>query len=355
MKKRVLILGAFVGLLALICALLLHWNKRNTQFQGRTVAEWSIAAYNGDTNAPVALRKLSPRGVALLIVLTDYREPVWRQKMRALVAKSPGFIRARYGPKLAAPDVGLVRIAAVRSLGIIGPDARASIPTLTQIMETIPNQMRTEAATALGRIGKDSLQALTQAVSNVDMAIACAALAGLGEVGRDAARAIPAMLPFMTNVDGNTRLLAGHSLTRIGPAGLLAVIDMQADGDERLQQAAAEYLRRELSSIRPPVLVLRELAHDKSPEIRCRAMKALGQMRPATAHNVRMIMAGLKDSAPAVRLDAVRALENIGGRAAVAVPELKALLQDTDSSVRAAAQSAIQRIESLAHTKPTSP
>jgi len=345
MKKRVFLVAAIVGLLALTGAVLLHGKKERAQFQGKSVAEWSLAAYGGDTNATAALKKLAPGSVALLINLTEYGEPVWRQKLRAVVLKSPRFVRSRFATRLAMPNIWLIRISAVHSLGLIGTEARQAIPALERIMIKVPNEVRGEAARSLGRIGKDSLPVLMSALRDGEPSVQFAAMTGLGEVGEDAAAAIQLMLPFLEHPDGNTRLLAGYNLERIGPAALFAVIELQASGDEKKRQAVIEYFGRQVISTRSPGVVLRELASGPSPEMRRRAFESLGKLRPATAFNVRLLIAGLKDSVPQTRLAAVRGLGNIGSRAAIALPELHNLLNDSDPTLRGDVEGAINSIE----------
>jgi HEAT repeat protein len=113
-----------------------------------------------------------------------------------------------------------VRVAAARSLAIIGPDAQAAIPALDQALHERQLRVRLEAAAALGRIGRDSVPVLMRALQDPDPGIRHAAAFGLGEVGLDAQPAIPLLTQALQDTNQQVRASAAYSLKVIQPRGI---------------------------------------------------------------------------------------------------------------------------------------
>lgn len=73
-----------------------------------------------------------------------------------------------------------VREVAARSLGEIGPDARAAVPALLQAFRDIRISVRGRAAVALGRIGEAAGPALVEAAGDPDARVRAGAVFALG-------------------------------------------------------------------------------------------------------------------------------------------------------------------------------
>jgi len=181
------------------------------------------------------------------------------------------FLRAR----LAAPAGGTVEVpnlegesrpvgpggevvAAIDTLGAIGPDAAPAVPLLLQLVgSNVPERARA-AVTALARVGKETLPELAKAVRKASPQVRGHYLDVLVEVGLDAGVVLPPLLGGLKDDDVEVRQRAAFNLGRLGPKAVAAVkplaallADPKEDGDLRgtaAQAAGARSARRR----RPP-------------------------------------------------------------------------------------------------------
>ena len=116
-----------------------------------------------------------------------------------------------------------VRLAAVWTLGEMGPVAKDAVPALAQALADLNVQVRQTAAWALGAFGpaaKDAVPELARAMSDsgpVVRANAAQALGSIGPAAKDAALALArATLGGHSYVGGN----AANALKAIGPAAV---------------------------------------------------------------------------------------------------------------------------------------
>ena len=133
---------------------------------------------------------------------------------------------------------GNVRVEALRSLRVIGPQAKEAIPALIAALKDPDVDMRRMAAMALGNIGGDpnSVAALAAMLTedhegNADLRAAAAyALAGMGP---QAKAALPALIVALHDRSVVVRAAAVHPLVSLACAG--ASVDIRAAVPHLLQ------------------------------------------------------------------------------------------------------------------------
>jgi len=133
----------------------------------------------------------------------------------------------------------LVRGAAARALGLMGPEAEGAVPALIQALRDQEVLVRANAASALGEIGpeaKDAVPALIQALEDEDSFVRSQAASGLAGIGPQAKDGVPALIQALEDEDWLVRAQAARGLGGIGPEAQAAVPGlMQALEDEHQQ------------------------------------------------------------------------------------------------------------------------
>ena len=224
------------------------------------------------------------------------------------------------------------RSRAATALGQIGPEAKAAVPALAQVLKDDDSSIRTAAARALGNIGTAAVPALLKALQNDDARVRAASVTGLGqispnavsalgEIGADAKAAVPALVAAFKDASNELRTTIVAVLKAIGPV-------------------AVPILTRSLGD------------QENASGVRQGVAMALGTFGRQAKTAVPALEKALKDRGPYVRGAAADALGKIGPAAMHAVPALRALLDDPFVLVRQAARKAIVRIDPRAKLEP---
>jgi HEAT repeat protein len=348
-KKHSLVPLAVIAIGLVIGGTLVYLGVKSS-VRRSAIKTWCLQAYSGDARDADSLKAAGRNAVPVLIELTQYRVPAWRKRLPARVPNLPSSVRQRMVRWLTPPSDITLREAAMRAVGIIGPEARDAVPVLIRALHDPEGDIRWEAARSLAKIGQASLPDLITVLQDETNSARGLAIYALGLVGSEAQPAIPALMPLLTHPNEQLRGSTAYTLTRLGPEAVLTLIDVAAHGSPEARVAAAKVLRQLVSSPESPLLTVRKLAANENPVTRRRAMQALGDLQPATALSVKTLMAALDDPVLEVRLAAIRALENIGAKAGMALPELNRLAGDKEELVQSAARQAIEKIEAAAVT-----
>ena len=262
---------------------------------------------------------------------------------------------------------GLTRWFAAGVLGEIGPEAKAAVPELIHLlrsrdevpaapgsmgfgaMEIQPDRLAVVAAKALGQIGPNARAAvapLAEVLATPDQALRAAAAESLGEIGRDAAPAVPDLVRSLTDPESLVAENAAEALGQIGAPAVTALIEALRgrDPDARRRAIAA------LGGVGPDAAaslhdLVRALA-DPDEETRAAAAEALGHIGdgPTAAAAVPGLLAALKDPDRLVRKTATEALGKVGSRDDRTIPALATMMRDSDREVRDAAADALAMI-----------
>jgi HEAT repeat protein len=234
------------------------------------------------------------------------------------------------------------------TLGEIGPEARAAVPVLAELLaswcEAVDDPW---AATHGWRVGYWAAETL-------------------GRIGPAAEAALPALREALATEDHHVRLAVALALWRIaGRAGealpvLLEALSDPGPGEEgppwrchfprmphlpRTQQAAAEALGQMGAAARSALPALRKALRRGDPGLTVAAASALWQIDRQANEAVQGLVVALPGADDKTRLAAVQVLGQIGPRARDAVPALRRARFDCNAAVRAAAQVALRALE----------
>ena len=232
------------------------------------------------------------------------------------------------------------RWATASILGMIGPPARASVPTLVAALDDAV--YRDNAIHALGGIGRDAAPAvprLARFLDSDDRILRHSVFSVLEKIGAPDESARAFIRPWLTNSDLHERAQAALALAACGepaeqilPTLIELAIDPHFPGEGRdfdLSDRGAEWTSpgmREtlvasiasLGAAAVPQLI--DTMHSRDPKVRRVAVLALGGIGPAASASVPRLMELLDDDQ--VWDAAAEALGHIGDEAHAAVPKL---------------------------------
>jgi HEAT repeat protein len=218
-KKRLLALLAVTGFCVMVGLLVLRLESRKSVYQGKSIKTWLLQLSTSDPKArdeaEAAFRALGTNAVPELARLLRADDARWRTLIWSHTARIPRPVRGPIMQRLAPPNAYLIRPAAARALGKLGPAAAAAEPDLVRALQDKVNGTCWEAGRALGRIGKLSVPDLTRALQDGDTLVRSAAACGLGEAGPDAVSAVPLLTDMLTRGNSNEQQIASQSLTKI--------------------------------------------------------------------------------------------------------------------------------------------
>jgi HEAT repeat protein len=254
------------------------------------------------------------------------------------------------------------RVQAAMHLADYGPMAEPALPALVAALADLNEDLRLNAAIAVGKIGKAAIPPLRDLLDGGDKDTRFYAIWALGWVGPDASEAAPALVKAMADKDAGIRRKAAYALGRIAASpqktiavllaafkddnedvrqtasdavarfgieavpGLLRALD---DSNEKVRLQAAHAIAEMGSDARDTVPRLRELLLAKGTEnhahIYAHALAKLGKA------GVPALIDGFKDDRQQVRH---ACSSNLGQVGAEAVPALVDALGDKNTEVR---------------------
>ena len=291
------------------------------------VADLTLKAAAGDTNASAVLEGLGPDAVPALAQLCTYRDG-WRRLAWRVAPWFPKRAGKAFLTRVGPLRDESIRVAAAKVLGSFGPKAELAVPGLLKALHDPQSYVAMEAAAALARAGSGALPALINALNENNPLVRHAAAYALGEVGPRAEKAVPSLISRLEDTDAEVRSSSASSLLLIGYPSITAMSNIVDHGDASSREAAVlEFVRfyRSLRSMVPPLI---KMAHAEAPEIRRSAITALGVMHSADNDTIQTFRAACGDPALEVRLAAVSALALVPSRAPEAVAELTDSLKD---------------------------
>jgi HEAT repeat protein len=115
-----------------------------------------------------------------------------------------------------------VRAESAEDLGLIGPQAKAAIPNLSEATKDRDRQVRLGAVIALARIDVNQsppgLASLIEELKDKDPAVRLGVIEALGDIGPPARPAVPALIELLKDADATIRFRSAESLGWIGEA-----------------------------------------------------------------------------------------------------------------------------------------
>ena len=205
----------------------------------------------------------------------------------------------RYARSKLSSDSILIREAAARGLGTIGPDADSAVPELLIALHDTSSQVASSAAWALGNIQSPQR----------------------GRAKPINEETVDALVEALDHPNGEVRRYAAYGISLIGPTSTLAVPKLI----ERLNDQHMAYM----------------------------AAQALGNMGPAARGSIPTMTTLLNSPHDGERAEAALALSKLGPLPSNTVGAIRRLQTDEVDFVREAARDALQTIASSA--TPSSP
>jgi HEAT repeat protein len=190
------------------------------------------------------------------------------------------------------------RIDAIMGLADFGPKAAPALPDLIEALQDKNEDLRLNAAIALGKIGSPAIEEVAKLLKSTDDATRFYAVWTIGAIGPDAKAQAP------------------------------TVIAMLADKNVDVRRKAAFTLGRLTASPEKTIAALVEAFKDESPEVRQAAGEALSKFGKAS---VPSLMDLLKSGNAGARHQAATSIGDIGAEAKDAIPLLKNLFLSKDA------------------------
>lgn len=220
MRRRYSIIALLVAVV--LVATWIGWLRtRPVLYDGKTLRSWALLVAAPDPKVRDQVRaefkRLGSNAVPALTQMVQEKDPAFRTGVWVTAPHLPSSLRRLVLRSVSWTNAVEVRIAAVRCLAIIGPQAIAAIPALERGLHDKDIRLRLESAAALGRIGHDSVPVLMRGLEDKNSEIRHAAAYGLGEVGPEAGPAIPLLTQALQDQDQQVRSSAAYSLSVIQP------------------------------------------------------------------------------------------------------------------------------------------
>lgn len=246
--------------------------------------------------------------------------------------------------EVAASDT-TIRMAAIRSLGRLGPLARdEASDAVAKHLNDLDPSVRIASAEALGHMG--AIDQMMAGLSNPDKYVRRHIVWALARIGDAAAPAVEELARTLHDSDPRTATGAAQALARLGPLAEPVIPELiEALGHSN--RVICRLVARALSCIGPAALqpLFDPLFHQEE-FIREEAICALNWMEePLVRVSVIALAAVLRnDPDPSRKLIAVRTLGKLGPRAVGATTALRDAQASPSEDLRHAAMFALRRI-----------
>jgi HEAT repeat protein len=221
LKRHHYIIIALLGAGITVAAWVAWLKTRPALYDGKTIRDWAMLVAAPDPKVRDEVRsefkRLGSNAVPVLSQMVRERDPAFRTAMWSIAPRLPGSLRRLALRNIAWTNAVEVRVAAARSLAIVGPEATGAIPALDHALRDRELRVRLEAATALGWIGRESVPVLMHGLEDRNPEIRNASAYGLGLIGQDAKPAIPLLTQALQDQDQQVRYSAAYSLSLIQP------------------------------------------------------------------------------------------------------------------------------------------
>ncbi len=282
-----------------------------------------------------------------------------------------------------------VRNAAAQSLAYIGTGAKLAVPSLVVALND--EEVRDNAAFALGQIGLEARSALIKALRDQKKRTRTTAAGGLvyiesiycdsvnkeavailkgalfdnnDDIRREAAErlkwggnkvlsVVPDLIRALSDKNQEVRIQAIRALSEIdsdNKSVVPALINSLKIENEDVQSEVAHALGEIGIGAKEAVSILTKMLTSKNKGLRIAAARALNRIVPGTDVALETVVAGLDDND--VRYISVAALAEFGPAANAEVSRLLGFVNDTDSLVRISAVNALSKIGDANTTVP---
>jgi HEAT repeat protein len=246
-----------------------------------------------------------------------------------------------------------VRIAAITSLGAIGPGARSAGPPLARVLRDPDANLRMWAAAALLRIGTHAKEALRVWIAEFESKAVSDPGPGLmvGFFGV-APAAVPALVEARRGRDPRVRKAAVQLLglvTPPSPEAIAALIQALKDPALEVQKGAAQSLSDTGPAAVSAVPALMEALKSPHVDLRRAVPEAIDSIAPGSPQLMSALLLGLKDTDPEVQKQVASLVGVKGPAARELVPALLEGIRSPDAKVR---ESMLKALGTVSRTQP---
>jgi HEAT repeat protein len=210
---------------------------------------------------------------------------------------------------------GQVRLAVLDCVTALGSDAVEAIPSLVHSLRTDFGGQQKEklhqdyrCALALAAIGKPAVQALRDLLSEEKDNVRADAAMALGRIGPDSEAAVADLVALLGDKQERIRREAALALGRIGDAAADALIEACASDDAIIRQSAVEGLGHLFAPDERIQAAAAQCALDAVPEVRAAAVRSLANLELADDALSSILHANLQHEDEVVRMAVVNVL-----------------------------------------------
>lgn len=234
-----------------------------------------------------------------------------------------------------------VRTQAARALGRLGRHATGVAPDLMALLKDADEAVRCEAAGSLAKVrGNEeaSVNALVELLQDAVPSVKASAARALGSLKVAAAPAVVALVPLLQDQDESVRTAAAEAIAQVGSLDEAATDSLAlglASPDNVVRAQTAEALGTIGLSAQETAPALVEAMADRNDRVRAKAVQALGKIGEGAADvAVPSLVRALRDHDNWVSALAAEALGQMGSSADEAVPALMRALRHINPQVR---------------------
>lgn len=235
---------------------------------------------------------------------------------------------------------GQVRLAVLDILTAMGPDADSAVPALIHGLRNPYGGRRMEqlhqdyrVAMALAAIGEPAVEGLRDLLDEEKENIRAEAAMALGRIGPASEPAIPALINLLGEESDRIRQEAAIALGSIGPAAIAPLLDVTDHPNPVIRARAVEalgYVPEQRGEALDAVL---NRVRDEAPEVQAAALVTLARWEPPEESLAAALEESLRHEVEAVRVSAVNLLSGRPQLLAGRIPVLDSLLTHEDEGV----------------------
>ncbi|QDV32590.1 HEAT repeat domain-containing protein [Tautonia plasticadhaerens] len=302
------------------------------------LSHWMLPSSTGTDQEP-------PETVRAAELMADLRRPdgpvdLRRDAAKALfasdretqVAALPALIES-----LRDEEDGQVRLIVLDIVTALGPNAEPAIPALVHTLQSDYGGRRREethqdyrSALALAAIGAPAVEALRGLLGEDRENVRAEAAMALGRIGPDASPAVPDLIPLLGDERDRIAREAATALGRIGPDAVGPLIEAATEGNDDARPLAVEALGRVEDPDDRVRLAILDHLDDPSPGVRAAAGAALGRLDLPEEQLRALLDTLLRDPGEGIRLEAAGVLADRPGLIPDLVPTLTSMLGSGD-------------------------
>jgi HEAT repeat protein len=350
--------GLYFGIAAIllmgisVAAIFFRQGQREPVYKGHALSEWltDLGSQNFETrsNANVALREMGPQIVPLLIADLNRHDSLLKSKTIELLK-----LNSAWRPRLMSESQRHQR--SIQVLRQLKPHSKEVIAALNpHLLTTNVGIMALNALIPVGNpepIGAEMVESLIVALRSADVRVRqTAAASQMHRLPRNNPAGIAVLQQSLGDPDKSVQLHAALGLTRLSTNGAVTVpayIKLFRD-HPGFERTAIDGCVKYETDAAVAVPMLMKAASGEVPELRQRAVYALGRIHSDAERVLPFLVGLLEDKDDVVGRNAAYAIGAFGWQATNAIPALLKAKESKNEQVREAVDYVMKNMLSLA-------